>query len=243
MGPVEVTAPGEIESNRVTVCTELITYMATHGKTVEDPAKFDVALWPERAVLVKTRTQAIVRARTWLGDDADGQPRLSKRHGGGLHLAASVLLDWDIFSQLAQRGMSAGRAGSADLTTALLLVRGKPFENLAAQRYAWVAETFLEQDIPVAVVDVAHKLAALKRDAGDLEGAREAARRAQLADRYDERLWRDLLESEHALGNTGSVQSLVTELMATLELEVDDELDPETNDVISRVLPRRRNAS
>jgi Bacterial transcriptional activator domain len=68
MGPVQVTAPGTIESNRVTVCTELITYMATHGKSVEDPAQFDVALWPERVALVKTRTQAIGRARAWLGD-------------------------------------------------------------------------------------------------------------------------------------------------------------------------------
>ena len=74
-------------------------------------------------------------------------------------------------------------------------------------------------------------------------GAREAARTAQLADRYDERPWRDLLESEHALGNTSAVRSLVSELMTTLELEVEDELAPETNDVIARVLPRRRTAS
>jgi len=243
MGTVRVTAPGTIEPNRVTVCKELITYMATHGKTVEDPAQFDVALWPEHAVRVKTRTQAIVRARAWLGDDAHGEPRLSVGHGGEVHLGPSVLLDWDIFEQLARRGMAAGPAGAEDFATALRLVRGKPFQNLPAHRYAWVAETFLEHDIPVAVVDVALKLAELRRHAGDLIGAREAARTAQLADRYDERPWRDLLESEHALGNTSSVRSLVSDLMTTLELEVEDELDPETNDVISRVLPRRRTAS
>jgi hypothetical protein len=243
MGPVEVTAPGAIESNRLTVCTELITYMATHGKAVTDPAKFDVALWPERAVLMKTRTQAIARARAWLGEDDDNQPRLTKGHGGELQLGPSVLLDWDLFQQLAQRGLAAGPSGAEDLDTALRLVRGKPFENVPTQRYAWVAETFLEQDIPVAVVDVAHRLAALRSESGDLEGAREAARRAQLADRYDERPWRDLLEAEHALGNARAVQSLVAELMATVESDVDDDLDPETNDVIARVYPRRRFAS
>ena len=217
--------------------------MATHGHRIEDPSKLDMALWPERAVSVKTRTQAVVRARPWLGTDADGEPRLSKGYRGEFHLASSVLLDWDLFQELAKRGMSAGAESAEDLAAALRLVRGKPFEKIPEHRYAWVAETFLEQDIPVAVVDVAHRLAELLRDAGDVKGARDAARTAQIVDRYDERPWRDLLEAEHALGNTRAVQSLISDLQTTLEVDVDDELDPGTNEVISRVLPRRRNAS
>lgn len=243
MGPVQVTAPGTIEPNRMTVCTELVTYMATHGKRIEDPAKLDMALWPERAVSVKTRTQAVVRARTWLGTDADDEPRLSKGYRGEFHLGPSVLLDWDLFQELAKRGMAAGPEEADDLAAALRLVRGKPFEKIPEHRYAWVAETFLEQDIPVAVIDVAHRLAELLRRAGDVRGARDAARTAQTVDRYDERPWRDLLEAEHALGNTRTVQSLISDLETTLEVDVDDELDPETNEVIARVFPRRRNAS
>lgn len=243
MGPVQVTAPGAIEPNRITVCTEVVTYMATHGHRIEDPSKLDMALWPERAVSVKTRTQAVVRARTWLGTDADGEPRLSKGYRGEFHLAPSVLLDWDLFQELAKRGMSAGAEGAEDLAAALRLVRGKPFEKIPEHRYAWVAETFLEQDIPVAVIDVAHRLAKLLRNAGDFKGSRDAARTAQTVDRYDERPWRDLLEAEHALGNTRVVQSLISDLQTTLEVDVDDELDPETSEVISRVLPRRRDAS
>lgn len=243
MGPVQVTAPGTIDPNRMTVCTELVTYMATHGKRVDDPAKLDMALWPERAVSVKTRTQAVVRARAWLGTAADGEPRLSKGYRGEFHLGPSVLLDWDLFRALAERGMAAGPDGAEDLATALRLIRGKPFERIPEHRYAWVAETFLEQDIPVAVIDVAHRLAGLLRDAGDVKGARDAARTAQTVDRYDERPWRDLLEAEHALGNTRTVQSLISDLQTTLEVDVEDELDPETNEVIARVLPSRRNAS
>jgi len=240
---VQVTARGPVQRTRVAVCTELIAYLATHGRRVDKPAELDVALWPDRAVRMSTRTEAIARARRWLGNDAEGHPHLPHGYGAELRLGPGVLLDWDLFHALAARGLGKHQHGRRDLATALRLVRGKPFEGIPPGRYRWLAETFLEQDIPVAVVDAAHRLARLCLDAGDAAGARDAARTAQLVDRYDERPWRDLLEAEHALGNNGQVRALVGELLAVLEIEVDDDLTEVTRQLIERILPRRPHGS
>jgi hypothetical protein len=243
IGPPQLRASGPVDSNRVTVSTELIAYLATHGRRVDKPAELDLALWPDRAVRLSTRSEAVARARKWLGDDADGTPHLPHGYGGELRLGPGVLLDWDLLRRLAARGLATGADGRDDLATALRLVRGKPFEGVPPGRYRWLAETFLEQDIPAAVVDAAHGLARLCLDAGDPAGAREAARIAQLVDRYDERPWRDLLEAEHALGSASHVRALVDDLKWLLEVEVDDELTEETRELLERILPRRPHRS
>ena len=125
------------------------------------------------------------------------------------------------------------------MCTALRLVRGKPFEKIPANRYAWLAETFLEQDIPTLVVDVAHALAQRRLASGDPEGAREAARTGQQADQYDERLWRDLLEAEHQLGNVNAIRAIVKDLGVVLEADLEEDLEPETNHLIHRLLRSR----
>lgn len=238
IGPVQVRAAGPVARNRASVCTELITYLATHPD-VEDPSKLDLALWPDRAVLTTTRNEVIARARKWLGHHYDGNLHLPhRRDGSPLRLGPGVLLDWDLFHRLARRGLATGEAGADDLAVALRLVRGKPFENVPAIRYAWVAETFLEQDIATQVVDVAHTLAQHQIRTGDPDAARETARTGQLVDQYDERLWRDLLLAEHQLGNINAVRLLVTNLSTVLEADIDDDLQEETNDLIHRLLPR-----
>jgi hypothetical protein len=240
LGPVQVRASGPVEAKRVGVCTELIVHLATHGRHVDKPAELDVALWPDRAVQLSTRTEAIARARRWLGGDAGGNLHLPHGYGGELRLGPGVLLDWDLFQRLVARALNRGAQGKADLATALRLVRGKPFEGIPSGRYRWLAETFLEQDIPAAVVDAAHQLARLCLDSGDPAGARDAARTAQLVDRYDERPWRDLIEAEHTLGNHGQIRALVDDLMTVLEVEVDDELTDETRELIAGLLPPHR---
>jgi hypothetical protein len=134
--------------------------------------------------------------------------------------------------------MSAGNQGVDDLATALRLVRGKPFEGVRSTRYHWVAETFLEQDITTAVVDVAHRLARSRLDADDPAGARDAARVAHMVDIYDERAWRDLLEAESLLGSKSRVRSIVDQLMRVLEVEGAHDLNEETGQLIDQLLSR-----
>jgi DNA-binding SARP family transcriptional activator len=244
LGPVTVSANGNVDPDRRARLTEIVAYLATHqrGVAVSD---FDAALWPDRQVTLKTRNQAITRARAWLGSDDDGVSWLRPMSDGALRLSKQVLVDWDLFQALHRRSQERGRSASAvcrDLQTAMSLVRGRVLSPLPAGRYGWLADTFLEQEIPSAVIDVAHVLACSRLEASDAAGAIDVARTALEVDRYDERPWRDLLEAHHLRGDTRQVATLVDQLRELLEVELDDELQPETTELIERLLPRRRHA-
>lgn len=244
LGPVTVSASGNVDPDRRARLTEIVAYLATHprGVAVSD---FDASLWPDRPVTLKTRNQAITRARAWLGCDNDGVPWLRPMSDGTLRLSKQVLVDWNLFQALHRRSQERGRSAFAvrqDLQTAMRLVRGRVLSPLPAGRYGWLAETFLEQEIPSAVIDVAHVLACLRLETGDAAGAIDVARTALEVDRYDERPWRDLLEAHHLRGDTRQVATLVDQLRELLEVELDDELQPETTELIERLLPRRRHA-
>jgi hypothetical protein len=244
LGPVGVSAQGNVDPDRRARLTEIVAYLATHprGVAVSD---FDAALWPDRSVTLKTRNQAITRARAWLGSDDDGVSWLRPMSDGALRLSKQVLVDWDLFQALHRRSQERGRSAVAvrrDLQTAMGLVRGRVLSPLPAGRYGWLAETFLEQEIPSAVIDVAHVLACSRLEAGDAAGAIDVARTALEVDRYDERPWRDLLRAHHMRSELRQVAILVDQLLELLEVELDDELQPETAELIERLLPRRRHA-
>jgi DNA-binding SARP family transcriptional activator len=244
LGPVTVHATGNIDPDRRSRLTELVAYLATHRRGVP-VADFDAALWPERQVTLKTRNQAITRTRAWLGSDDEGISWLRPMADGTLRLSRRVLVDWELFKALEQRGGDRRRSADArrhDLETALRLVRGRPLSPLPAGRYGWLAETYLEQEIPSAVIDVAHALARLLLEAGEADRAVDVAQLALEVDRYDERPWRDLLEAHHRLGQDRQVALLVARLRELLEVELDDDFQPETAELIERLLPRRRRA-
>ncbi|MBA3619269.1 MAG: hypothetical protein H0W56_06710 [Acidothermales bacterium] len=92
------------------------------------------------------------------------------------------------------------------------------------------------------MIDVAHSLARLLLDDGNADGALKVARLALDVDRYDERPWRDLLQAHHLRGEDRQVGLLVDQLRELLEVELDEELQPETAELVERLLPRRRRA-
>jgi DNA-binding SARP family transcriptional activator len=244
LGPVTVEAGGHVEPDRRSRLTEIVAYLAMHrrGAAVSD---FDAAIWPERPVSLKTRNQAITRARAWLGGDAEGVSWLRPMTDGALRLSRQVVVDWELFQALDKRSTERDRLPVAvrrDLETAMRLVRGKPLSQLPTGRYGWLAETFLEQEIPSAVVDVAHRLARVLLEDGDPEGVLEVARLALEVDRYDERPWRDLLEAHDLCGEHRQIELLVCQLRELLDVELDDELQPETAELVERLLPHRRRA-
>jgi DNA-binding SARP family transcriptional activator len=244
LGPITVHATATVDPDRRSRLTEIVAYLATHRRGVP-VADFDAAIWPERQVTLKTRNQAITRARAWLGSDEDGVAWLRPMSDGALRLSTKVLVDWELFQALQRRSREPGRSTAGvrrDLETAMRLVRGRPLAPLPAGRYGWLAETYLEQEIPSSIIDVAHALAGLLLQAGDATGAMEVARVALEVDRYDERPWRDLLEAHHLRGEGRQVALVVDQLLELLEVEVDDELQPETAELIERLLPRRRRA-
>ncbi len=232
MGPINVRANGPLETKRLLLSTEIVVYIAVHGRRVQHLHRLDEAIWPGQPVRVATRTEAIARARKWLGADNDGEPYLPPGFGDGLTLSEGVLVDWDLFGRLVARGRDE------DLRQALRLVRGKPFEAIPYGRYSWLAELYLEQDIPIAVIDAAHTLAGNCLRRGDYDGVRDATRIAQLVDPYDERPWRDRILAEHALGNHGVVKRLADQMRALLETDLDDVMTEETEQLLARVAPR-----
>jgi hypothetical protein len=232
MGPITVRASGPLETKRLLLSTEIVVYVAMHGRRVQHLHRLDEAIWPGQPVRVATRTEAIARTRKWLGADTDGELYLPPGFGDGLTLSEDVLVDWDLFERLVARGRDE------DLRLALRLVQGKPFEAIPYGRYGWLAALYLEQDIPVAVIDAAHTLAGNCLRRGDYAGVRDATRIAQLVDPYDERPWRDRIQAEHASGNHGVVKRLAEQMRALLETDLDDVLTDETEQLLARVAPR-----
>lgn len=244
LGPITVQATGSIEPDRRARLTEIVAYLATHraGAPLCD---FDAAIWPERPVTLKTRNQAITRTRGWLGLDEDGVSWLRPLSDGALRLSSRVLVDWELFQALQKRARERGRSRAGvrrDLETALRLVRDRPLSQLPARRYSWLAETYLEQEIPSGVIDVAHALAQILLQDGDADSVVRVARLALSVDRYDERPWRDLLQAHELRGEHRQITLLVDQLHELLEVELDDELQPETAELIERLSPRRRRA-
>ena len=244
LGPVTVTAIGIVEPDRRTRLTEIVAYLAAHraGSRLDD---FDAAIWPDRPVTLKTRNQAITRTRAWLGADDEGVSWLRPLSDGVLRLSRQVLVDWELFQALQKRSRRPDRSRTAvqrDLEMALHLVRGRPLCQLPARRYGWLAETYLEQEIPSAVIDTAHSLAQILLEDGDADGVVKVARLALDVDRYDERPWRDLLQAHELRGEHRQIALLVEQLQELLEVELDDELQPETAELIERLAPRRRRA-
>lgn len=244
IGPVTVNATGNLEPDRRSRLTEIVAYLAARRRGAA-MADFDAAIWPDRPVTLKTRNQAITRARAWLGGDEEGISWLRPMTDGALRLSRQVLVDWELFQSLQERASERGRAPAAvrrDLETAMRLVRGRPLSQLPTGRYGWLAGTFLEQEVPSAAIDVAHRLARILLEEGNVQGVLEMAHLALEVDRYDERPWRDLLEAHHLRGEHRQVEALVDQLRELLEVELDDDLQPETAELIERLLPRRRPA-
>ena len=244
LGPITVNAKGSVEPDRRARLTEIVAYLATH-RTGAPLCDFDTAIWPDRPVTLKTRNQAITRTRAWLGVDKEGVSWLRPLSDGSLRLSSRVLVDWELVQALQKRARERGRSRAGvrrDLETALRLVRGRPLSQLPVRRYGWLAETYLEQEIPSAVIDVAHALAQILLQDGDADGVVRVARLALSVDSYDERPWRDLLQAHELRGEHRQITVLVDQLHELLDVELDDELQPETAELIERLLPRRHQA-
>lgn len=242
LGPVGLHPPREQPAHRNPSLTEAIVMLALRRRVGED--QLLEGLWPGGAKKT-TLTQALSRARGWLGADPDGQPAVSLLDPatGCYRLSRWVLLDWDLLYRLRTRALTRlehqdTAAAAADLQAALELVNGPAFAATNPDRYGWLANTGELHHIPSVVVDTAHTLAGLRLDGGDPAGADWAARRAQLADGgVEETPWQDRMRAAHAAGDLAEVSDLIAQLTATREVDVEEELTPDTYALITRLLP------
>jgi hypothetical protein len=252
LGPVAVTAPGQIDPERLALATELVVYLAAHPGGVH-PNVLAGAVWP-RGVTTEVREATLARVADWLGTDGIGRPHLASDASGRLRLGSQVRVDWQVFRALAGRaalaaasgGAAAGETAVAEaalLARALDLVQGQLLDGREPGRYAWLATDDLEYEVSARVADAAHRLCELRLAAGDPGGAMTAARRGLRLAYSDELLWRDLLTAAHATGDPQLLRDVVAEACARTALdEVLPRMAPETEALIDELLPSWRSS-
>lgn len=92
LGPIDVVGPGEIDDDRIAICTEVLVYLALHPDGVH-PTVLGSTVWT-RGVQASVRDATIARVRDWLGRDSAGRPLLAVTEDRRLRLGAGVRCDW-----------------------------------------------------------------------------------------------------------------------------------------------------
>ncbi len=184
---------------RLRISTELCCYLALHFERPMSQDECRTALGsgdgdkPDAAV--KTVRNAIWALRQGLGRDLvpDGTKT-------GYQLSEKVTTDWKRFEG-AVASEKPGSPGELDaLISALVLVRGAPFEGVAAGSFAWAWSELWVPRMETAIIDVARRAASLALAVGEPDKASWAALQGLLAVPNDIQLWTAHLESAAARG-------------------------------------------
>jgi hypothetical protein len=233
LGPVSVTAPGEVSGSRRDLLTELVTMVALHPAGLHE-AVLVSGLWP-RGVSDDVVARTVAEAQAWLGTDVGGNPRLSRSDDGLWRLSSDVYVDW---VELQTAALVEGPGQAAALARGVALARGEAFSGVPAGRYTWLAFHRAARDTRALVASMASRAAALLAAAGDRGGADAALRHGLTLVPAAEMLWRDLIRL-HA-GNPAVVAEVVAQMGRTLSgLPVEGE----TEALVATVAPAHRDGT
>ena len=280
LGRPAVSVPGWVPADQVDELTELVVYLAL-GPAAPPMHALMAAIWPGGAS-AEVVVDALRRAQAWLGEDPRGRPRLYPGSDGGPRLDPGVRCDWRLFAASARRALSLFDAANprqpgqpqpadvhltsppsgelladaaANLAAALRLVTGPVLTDLPAGRYGWLLASGLDVRIRTAVVDVAHRLAALSLATGDTATAMAACRTGLRAVPAAEPLWRDLLRTVAARGDRRAVEAVAAEMYRALpppleqgqghpsapgRRRIEAAAESETNELVQTLLPGYR---
>jgi hypothetical protein len=197
---------------------ELLTYLAAHdGTATRGGWLTDVS--PEKALSDGYVRNLVLLARRSLAA-VTGDPDLLSydKATQRLSMDEKVTTDWKQFQSVISAGDLAG------LRKALELVRGTPF---GVAPPPWTSAGGIYYVVGDAITDTALKLGELALDDGDRLLAAWAARQGQLANRYDQGLWRVLIR---AATDEPARRQIWRELYAVLAVDGDPtaELEPAT---------------
>lgn len=176
--------------NRVPYLTEIVAYLATrpHGATADELSDaLGVKAARVRVDLHNLRTRLGPNPRT-------GRPYLPDARKNaeaglravGVYLIEDLLSDADLFRRLRLRGEASGVHGVDDLSEALRLVTGAPYEQLRSRGGLWLANSRDDQHLLVGIIDIAHLLTTHALAGGDLQRARGAAELAHAVAPHEE---------------------------------------------------------
>ncbi|WP_296602931.1 hypothetical protein [Nocardioides sp.] len=234
LGPLELTAAGSIDSSRLELAIEVVTFLALQPAPVH-ASVVGASVWP-RGVTPEVRDATIARARDWLGSDPDGNALLRENAEGRLYLARDVAVDWHALCTLLERSRNATFREECELLRrALQLVRGPLLEDRPAGRYSWLPRTRIERQAEDAVVDAALRVAELTTN-DDPEGAAAACRAALRLAPTAQPVWRALLLAEHRRPDGPGTARVVEELVEVLQ-QAGAPLDAETEALVVELLP------
>lgn len=237
LGPVAVNGAERFPTAKA---EELVVYLATHRHGADADSMME-ALWPGQPPNPSRLHTEVWRARQALGNAPDGNPYLPRVDRGRYRLSPDVRLDYERFRTLVARGRKEPDQALHALRSALELVRGRPFSGTSSE-YVWTSHDLhvIEQEIG----DVAHELAEMYLEQGDLNNAAWAAEHGLRADPYFEVLYRDLMRIAAGAGNTAEIHATVARLRRVVSgdgdgNDADDWLDPETVRVYQQLTRNR----
>jgi nucleoid-associated protein YgaU len=231
LGPVTARAHGTIVpaiTKRKPYFVELLAFLALHPEGKTGNAVADAfSIGSSRA-----RTD-LGHLREWLGTNprtgrlhlpAAAASRTYEQTGVKTYQVEDVLADVDLFRRLRARGEARGAEGIDDLTTALRLVEGPPFDYLRERGWSWLLDgDRLNETIGCSIVDTAHIVVLDALVKGDLATARNAADTACRAAPYDDICRLDLVKVAVAEGHDDVADQILTDDVFN---RTDDHLPP-----------------
>lgn len=246
LGPVKVTARGEPPTKRRAYLAELLTFIALrpHGATTEEICEaFAITRGKVRDSCLTLRKWLGTNPRTGLAHlpNAPDAPGALVR-GAPAYQVLDLLVDLDLFRRLRTRGQGRGADGITDLSTALRLVSGRPFDYPINREvhggWSWlIGGDRHDEHARVAIVDVAHIVTTHALAAGDLTAARWAAETAAAAAPYEEIPRLDLAAVAAAEGDQDTAQRIIRDEIGNRS---DDDLPPpDISDRTAQVLLQR----
>ena len=174
LGPVEVA--GAVQPLTSQRALDLLAFLAFHPEGA-DRDQLKAQIWPpDRPPSDSAFANTVSRARRALGVDDNNETYLPRVNAKGVYrLRPEVRTDVSRLEAL----VSAARNDPSDrgrecLQAALELVRGTPFTGGSGEMYRW-ADFGLRTQLECLVDTAAHELARRCIDAGDLQGAGQAA--------------------------------------------------------------------
>ncbi len=239
LGSVTVEAPGDIDDARRGLLSELVVMAALHPDGLH-PAVLRSSLWP-RGVDDDVVEARIADASAWLGNGADGQPRLSVDDDGRVRLSADVANDYAALVEAAQaKGQAAGReSGQGEverLLHALNQGTGEVFSG-PGKHYAWLTFAREARQCRMLTASVARRTADLATAASRHDVAMAALRKGLVMVPTSEALWRTLLriQAQHA---PGTVEATISEMYSELKTHGVTH-EPETEALVIELAPGR----
>lgn len=236
-GPAPTTPSGDVSPTKIARYTSTAAFLALNpGSSLE---QFHHAFWPNadprgsKADLNRNRLSSDVRK--YLGQDEGGAYYYPHAVHGEYRLDERVGTDWQLFCDLV--GSTPRAATTERLVAALKLVRGAPFEGVAAKHYLWI-DTIVSEMID-RICDVAHELVqrSVKNSAPAL--ARLGATAGCLVDPANEQMWRNAMMAEHLAGDRRGVEAVARKLNDYLDSFGDDyEPEEETQDLLEQLRSR-----